>query len=86
MSGTDLKHGTEPFNPIFELRVGNQRTIVDESVNPMKATWQHKRRKFETYSLWDEFEMRIFNDLVLKEKTEALSKITDDLNEKVSQL
>lgn len=86
VSGIDFKHGSEPFNPVFELRVGNQRTIVDEQVNPMKAVWQNKRRKFETYSLWEELELRIFDDQVSKQKTEALSKIADDLSEKVSQL
>ena len=46
----------------MEFRVGNQRVTVDEAVNPMKAVWQSKSIKFDTYSVWEELEVRFFND------------------------
>lgn len=60
--GADLKFQNDSFNPVMEFRVGNQRVTVDEQINPMKAIWKDKRIKFDTFGLWEELEIRFFND------------------------
>jgi hypothetical protein len=58
--GLDLKYSGESFRPILEFRVGNQRVVQDELVNPTRAQWKNSLMIFDTHSWWELFEMRIY--------------------------
>lgn len=60
VKGQDLKLKNESFRPILEFRIGSQRILQDEQVNPMRAAWKDKTMIFDTQAWSDSIEMRIF--------------------------
>ena len=84
VKGTDLKLNSESFNqPVLEFRLDNQRVMIDESINPLKASWNKGNLiEFETGSQWDTLEVRVFTEQTVRIKDFGTSLST----EKVSNL
>lgn len=70
VKGTDLKLNSESFNqPVLEFRLDNQRVMIDESINPLKASWNKGNLiEFETGSQWDTLEVRVFTEQTVRIK------------------
>ncbi len=61
VQGIELKYREQSFNaPLIKVRINQQNFQVKEDINPHKATWRNNLMSFETGSLWDIIELRIY--------------------------
>ena len=58
--GVNLMYRKESFRPILEFKIENIRYKNSEDVQSTKANWKNKLYEFETQSIWELLELRIF--------------------------